>query len=239
MRDVQPVLAAEGELEVVARDAGDLSRLEAEQLADAVVLVDDVVARAELGERLERAAGGSCSAARAAAEDLRVGEEREAELAPDEAAARRADGEEELRLVGQLLARLDQARFDAAQEVLGPERLALVREGDDGAQAAADEGAQLVLGLGEPARCDRGPLRLEGERLARRERVELDRAARADRLELLLGPDLADLARAARRSRGRRGWARRGRPVSAEARSRLRRPRASARRDRARRSAAG
>ena len=56
VRDVEPVLAAEGEEEVVARDAGDLLRLEAEQLADAVVLVDDVVAGAQVGERLERAA---------------------------------------------------------------------------------------------------------------------------------------------------------------------------------------
>ena len=55
VRDVEPVFAAEGELEVVARDACDLPRLEAEQLADAVILVDDVVARPELGERLERA----------------------------------------------------------------------------------------------------------------------------------------------------------------------------------------
>ena len=68
-----------------------------------------------------------------------------------------------------------------------------MREGDDGAQSAADEGSQLVLGLGEPARRDRGLLRLEGERLARRERVELDRAAQVDRPELLLGPDLADV----------------------------------------------
>ena len=42
---------------------GDFSRLEAEQLADPVVLVDDVVARAELREGLERAAGGGGSSA--------------------------------------------------------------------------------------------------------------------------------------------------------------------------------
>ena len=42
-----------------------------------------------------------------------------------------------------------------------PERLAAVREGDDDAVAAADEAVQLVLGLGEAARRDRGPLRLE------------------------------------------------------------------------------
>ena len=56
VRDVEPVVAAEGEEEVVARDAGDLLRLEAEQLADPVVLVDDEVAGAQVGERGERAA---------------------------------------------------------------------------------------------------------------------------------------------------------------------------------------
>src|SRR5207237_5847001 len=56
VRDVQAVIAAERKQEVVARDAGDFLRLETEELADAVVLVDDVVARAQVGERLERAA---------------------------------------------------------------------------------------------------------------------------------------------------------------------------------------
>src|SRR5262249_43232098 len=42
VRDVEAVLAAEGDEEVVARDARDLFRLEAEELADAVVLMDDV-----------------------------------------------------------------------------------------------------------------------------------------------------------------------------------------------------
>src|SRR5207237_6874488 len=44
VRHVEAVVAAEGEEQVVAGDAGDRLRLEAEQLADAVVLVDDVVA---------------------------------------------------------------------------------------------------------------------------------------------------------------------------------------------------
>ena len=55
VRDVEAVVAAEREQQVVARDAGDLLRLEAEQLADAVVLVHDVVAGAQVGERLQRA----------------------------------------------------------------------------------------------------------------------------------------------------------------------------------------
>jgi hypothetical protein len=119
VRDVEAVLAAERELQVVARDSGDLAGLEAEQLADAVVLVDDVVSGAELGEGLERAPGGCGAAAGAAAEDLRVGEQRKPQIPPDEAAARVGDGEEQLGLVGQLLALVDQSGVDAPQEVLG------------------------------------------------------------------------------------------------------------------------
>ena len=93
MRDVQAVVAAEREEEVVARDAGDVLRLEAEELADSVILVDDVVADPQVGERLERAPEPRVDARRPLAEDLRVREERDSELAPDEAAARRADDE--------------------------------------------------------------------------------------------------------------------------------------------------
>ncbi len=46
VRDVDAVVAAEREQQVVARDAGDLLRLEAQKLCDAVVLVHDVVAGA-------------------------------------------------------------------------------------------------------------------------------------------------------------------------------------------------
>ena len=97
VRDVEAVVAAEREQEVVARDAGDLLRLEAEQLADAVVLVHDVVAGAQVGERLQRAAAEAPLARRAAAEDLVVGQQDEAELAPDEAAPRGRDREAERR----------------------------------------------------------------------------------------------------------------------------------------------
>jgi hypothetical protein len=190
VRHVEPVLAAEGELEVVAGDASDLSRLEAEQLAEAVVLVHDVVAGAELGERLQRPAGGGGAAARAAAEDLGVRKEGEPEVAPDEASTGRADREQELFLVGQLLAGLHEPRFDPAQQVLRSERLTPEREGDDRAEAAPDERSQLVLRLGQPTGRDRRALRLECERLARGERVELDGVFERDRLELLFGPNL-------------------------------------------------
>ena len=46
-----------------------------------------------------------------------------------------------------------------------------MRERDYGAEASADERAQFVLGLGEAAGGDRGPLRLERERLRLREGV--------------------------------------------------------------------
>ena len=162
VRDVEPVVPAEAEEEVVARDPGDGLRLEAEQLADPVVFVDDVVAGAQVGERLERAARRSDARAGAAAEDLRVGEEREAQVAPDEAAPRRRDREQELRRVRKRLAGLEQARLDAAEQVERAQRLAAVREGDDDAVLGAKQGGELVLRLGEPSRRDRGPLRLEG-----------------------------------------------------------------------------
>ena len=83
VRHVQPVLPAEREQQVVARDPADGLGLEAEQLPDAVILVDDVVPRAEVGERPQcpRHTG---LARRPPPEDLRLGHERDAELAPDE-----------------------------------------------------------------------------------------------------------------------------------------------------------
>ena len=189
VRDVEAVVAAEREQQVVARDAGDLLRLEAEQLADAVILVDDVVARAQVGERLQRAAAEAPLARHAAAEDLVVGQEDEAELAPDEAAPRGLDREEEARLARKLVAGLEQLRLDAAQHPLRAQRLAAMRERDDDALPGAHERGELDLGLGEPARGDRRPLRLERERLPLRERVELGRAVERDRRQAVLRPD--------------------------------------------------
>ena len=169
VRDVEPVLAAEREVEVVARDARDLLRLEAEQLPDAVVLVDDVVADPQVGEARERPAEARVGPGRSLAEDLRVGEQDETELAPDEAAARRRDGEAELRLGSQRLAGLEQRRVDLAEQRGLPLGLAPMREAHDDPVAGPDEARELVLGLGEAARGDRGTLRLEGVRLRLRE----------------------------------------------------------------------
>ena len=70
-----------------------------------------------------------------------------------------------------------------------------MREGDDDAVAAVDEALQLVLRLGEAAGGDRGPLRLERERLRLREGVELGGALERDRLEPFLGPNPLHLVR--------------------------------------------
>ncbi len=64
-----------------------------------------------------------------------------------------------------------------------------MRERDDDAVAGAHEPGELVLGLGEPAGRDRGPLGLELERLAARERVELGRCLERQLHEPLVRPD--------------------------------------------------
>src|SRR5215213_7353161 len=193
VRHVEAVVTAKAEEEVVARDVGDRLRLEAEQLADAMVLVDDEVAGAEVGEAVERAPRRRRASTRALAEDLRVRQQHEPEVAPDEATPRGRNGEQQSRLLGQRVARLEDARLDTPQQSRRAQRLAAVRECDDDAVARADERRQLVLRLGETARRDRRPLRLEGERLTARERVELRRALQRQLDLELLRPDLPHL----------------------------------------------
>ncbi len=79
-----------------------------------------------------------------------------------------------------------------------------MREGDHNALPGAHECRQLVLRLGEPARDERRLLRLERERLAGRESVEVGRALQRDRVEVLLLPDLAHLVRGPDEIRPRR-----------------------------------
>ena len=75
------------------------------------------------------------------------------------------------------------------QHVLRAQRLAAMRERNDDTLAGAHERSELVLGLGETARGDRRPLRLERERLVLRERIELRRPLERERRELVLFPD--------------------------------------------------
>jgi hypothetical protein len=187
VRDVEAVVALEAEEEVVARDPGDGLRLEAKELPDAVILVDDIVAGAQVGEALQRAADTRVGARRALPEDLGVREEDEAELAEDKTAPRGRDGEEEAFLIRELVARLQHLRLDAAEEGFRPERLPAVREGDHDTVPATHEREQVALGLREPARRNRGALGLERVALAGRELAELRSAAEAElNAELLL-----------------------------------------------------
>ena len=62
--DVDPVLALVFEVEVVAGDAADLARLEPREPGNAVILVDDVVADAEVAEREPASTGAGGAAPR-------------------------------------------------------------------------------------------------------------------------------------------------------------------------------
>ena len=195
MRDVQPVLAAEREVEVVARDARDLLRLEPEQLPDAVVLVDDVVADAQVGEARERAAEPRVGARRPLAEDLRVGQQDEAELAPDEARGVPARPRTAARVGRQRSPALEQRRVDLSQQRRLPLRLAAVGERDDDAVPGADEARELVLGLGEPARGDRGRCASNANGCPCGNGSSSVAPSELERGERLLLPDLAHVVR--------------------------------------------
>jgi len=82
--------------------------------------MDDVIAGAQVGEALERSAEPRIRSWRTFAEDLCIGEQDETELTPDEAATRRRDREEELGLVRQRVAGLEQPRLDPPQQVERP-----------------------------------------------------------------------------------------------------------------------
>src|SRR5207248_1828427 len=94
-----------------------------------------------------------------------------------------------------LVSRLEQARRDAPQERLLAERLTAVRERDNDGESLAEETAELVLGLRQPARGERGPLRVERERLPLRQRRKLGRAGEVRAGKALLLPDRAHLVR--------------------------------------------
>ena len=201
VRDEQPVLALELEVDVVARDAADRLGVEAEEAADAVLDVHDVVAGPQIGRARERAAEapGDRGARRAAPEQLLRRDDGQARRRPHDAAPQRRDGEDDAGLVRQRLPRGEQRRLDAAQGELRALGVAAVREGDDDAQAGAHEPEQLGLGLADAAARQRGPLRLEA-------RVALQRVERADALEQLDHGRLAHVGAFARRARvARRG----------------------------------
>jgi len=98
-------------------------------------------------------------------------------------------------LARQPVVRLEELRLDLAQHVLRAQRLAAMRERDDDTLPGPHERSELRLRLGEPARRDRRPLRLEREGLVLRERIELRRPFQRDGVELVLLPDPAHVVR--------------------------------------------
>ena len=85
-------------------------------------------------------------------------------------ASRRRDGEAAGE-AGRLLAGPQHLGLDAAEQAAAALGLAPVREGDDDVEALAKQAMQLVLRLGEAARDQRGPLRVEQYAWPLRERV--------------------------------------------------------------------
>ena len=168
---------------------GNRAGLEAEELSDAVVLVDDVVAGAEVGERLERAAevrgraGGrfrkTCASGRRTRPSSRQTKPRRAG-----AIAKRSWGSRGSSSSG------SSSRASIRRSMFCV-RSASPRCGKATTSAGrTDEALELVLGLGEPSCRDRWTLRLEGEGLAGRKRLELGRAREREVVALeLLRPD--------------------------------------------------
>ena len=158
-----------------------------------MVLVHDVVPGAHVRERLQRAPEPRVGAGRPLAEDLGVGQQREAEVTPDEAPAGGADHELHGRVPeGRALHDLG---LDLPEHPLRPERLPLVREGDDHAPSLPHHARELRVRLGVPARRDRRALSLERMGLRARERVELGRALERRGLEGVLLPRAPDVVR--------------------------------------------
>jgi hypothetical protein len=160
-----------------------------------VILVNDEVSEPEVGERGERPAEPAVRARRALAEDLRVGKQDDAEVPPDEAASRRRNGVQHAGLRRCSLAGLEWLELRPPQERLRPQRLATMRERDHHALAGPNEPRELRFRLRKPARGDGGPLRVERERLAAWERIEVDHPAQIDRGTSSLLPCFDDVGR--------------------------------------------
>ena len=193
VRDVESIVASESEEQIVARDAGDVFRLEPEETPDAVILVDDVVADPQVRERLQRPPEPRIHAWRSLPEDLRVREERNPEVARDEAPAGGTDDERDRRRLPPQVDLLTDGRIDLPEQSLRAQRLALVRERHDHAALLAHHARELVFRLREAARRDRGALRLEDVWLRARQRVESRRPAEVGWVEFLLLPDADDV----------------------------------------------
>src|SRR3954454_8815388 len=190
-RHEDAVGAGELQLEVVARDAADGLRLEAGELGEAVVLVDDDVAGPEVRERPERAslAGARPRSFRAlAAKQPVLGDDRQAQAGGDEPVPEVRLREVELRPSGAVA--VDPVRAQAREVVGGALAVSLARPGDDGLVVGAHELLELGLGLLEGSRGEVGGLGAELDRLVLRDRAEADLGSVVERLGDVVGLDV-------------------------------------------------
>src|SRR4051794_11452204 len=190
-RHEDAVGARELELEVVARDAADGLRVEAGELSEAVILVDDDVAGAQVGERSERASSAArrlWSLGALAAEQAVLGDDREAQAGSDEAVSQVGLREVELRT--RRAVAVDPVRAQAREVVGGALAVALARPRDHRLVVGAHELLELGLGLLERAGGEVGGLRAELDRLVLRDRAEADLGPLVEGLRDLVGLDV-------------------------------------------------
>src|SRR5207342_120225 len=161
--------------------------------SDAVVLVHDVVPRAEVRKGLESASESRIRAGRPLSEDLDVRQQGKAELTPYEPASSRAHDEPQRGVLRKRSVAFDELGLNAAKQALGALRLSAVWERDDNSATLSQHRAELVLGLRETTGRDRGALGLERVRLTMRERVELGDTSERLARERLVCPDVEHL----------------------------------------------
>ena len=161
-------------------------RVEAGEARDAVVLVHDVVARAQVGEAAQQAAAPARRARRCLApvDQPVLGDHGELQAGGDEAVAQVGLLEDEA------FPRPVPARLDPREVVGGALAAAAVRPGDERRVAGAAELLQLGLCLAQRARGELGGLRAELERLGARDRGEPQRPPRLERGEDAVGLDV-------------------------------------------------
>ena len=178
-RDEDPVAAAVLELEVVARHAAHGLGVEAGEAGDAVVLVHDGVARAQVRERGDHRRAGPRAGSTLgppAAEEAVLGHDRDLHRRRQEPLAEAGRREGQPRLVRGGLA-VEERGAHARQVVGGALGLAAPGPGNDGPVSRADQLLQLGLGLPKRARGGVGALRAELMRLVAGDARQAQRGA--------------------------------------------------------------
>ena len=175
------------ELEVVAGDAPDGLGLKTREERDAVVLVDDRRARAQVCEGGDRARSRALgTAALAAAQEAMLRHDRQLELRSHEAVAQ-GRVREQHRGIDRRGLTVEESCLQASQVELGALALAATPPGDDGAVARAHELLQLGLGVAQRARRGVGALGTKLVRLVLGDARQPQRGALIERRGQALG----------------------------------------------------